>query len=588
MKRKHLTLFILSLIFTGPCFQRSNAQDIDYKGFPEWSWHKEGNTEYYLYTPKGMVPGKKYPVALFLHGCCGVDDHATLRNCVDPPVRMWHNFGENIQRIPTYIISPATSRGWSQHIPDLKKVMDSLVEKQNGDARRIYICGFSMGGEGTFTFINQYPDYFAAAMTIGMKFHGDSVKVKNLPMWLNQGETDWFSRALRKQVKSIRVLNGSVSDTGSTWETGVNPRYTNFKGFGHGVQWEATTRQDMLTWAYAQINDGNKYPNVFFNSPAYGATVIQGKSIKLDIEANDPDGSIAKVNVFVNHILVKSISEKPYIIEIKPIRGRNFIEAIAVDNKGKARSATLVVKTIVPLKIITQLLPAATAGKYYKTKLFAEGYGEIRFTALPGNLPEGLQLYPDGTLKGAPLMKGPNTIKFRASDSTGTVAGALNLLVKQKPQGDVLISNAVNANGLKYRVSKIVKGETPNFNSKDTVLSTFTEEINFSDPGKYAGVAYIKTDINDTARVTPAFLSFDVDENVTLLVAYECLDLHHHSTIPGWLGKFEKQKGQIVAQYRYFNVYAKKYPKGKIVLPGADARHNGVGTNYFVMVKKQE
>ncbi|MEJ7588886.1 MAG: hypothetical protein WKI04_15125 [Ferruginibacter sp.] len=47
------------------------AQDIDYKGLPQWSWHKEDSTEYYLYTPSNMEPGKKYPVALFMHGCCG-------------------------------------------------------------------------------------------------------------------------------------------------------------------------------------------------------------------------------------------------------------------------------------------------------------------------------------------------------------------------------------------------------------------------------------------------------------------------------------------------------------------------------------
>ncbi|MEO7048229.1 MAG: hypothetical protein ABI091_23220, partial [Ferruginibacter sp.] len=69
------------------------AQEIDYKGLPEWSWHKQDSTEYYLYTPKNVKTNKKYPVVLFMHGCCGVNDHATLRNCVDPPVRMWHNFG---------------------------------------------------------------------------------------------------------------------------------------------------------------------------------------------------------------------------------------------------------------------------------------------------------------------------------------------------------------------------------------------------------------------------------------------------------------------------------------------------------------
>jgi predicted peptidase len=116
---------------------------IDYKGFPQWSWHKEDSTEYYLYTPSNMKPGDKYPISLFMHGCCGDSYHATLRNTVDPPLRMWHNFGANTQTIPTYIIAPATSKGWTQHFTNLKKVMDELVANHNGDPQRIYVCGFS-------------------------------------------------------------------------------------------------------------------------------------------------------------------------------------------------------------------------------------------------------------------------------------------------------------------------------------------------------------------------------------------------------------------------------------------------------------
>lgn len=82
------------------------SQEIDYKGFPQWSWHKQDTTEYFLYTPDNIKSGKKVPIALFMHGCCGDSYAATLRNCVDPPVRMWHNFGENTQSEPIYMIIP--------------------------------------------------------------------------------------------------------------------------------------------------------------------------------------------------------------------------------------------------------------------------------------------------------------------------------------------------------------------------------------------------------------------------------------------------------------------------------------------------
>ena len=51
-----------------------------------------------------------------------------------------------------------------------------------------------------------------------------------------------------------------------------------------------------------------------------------------------------------------------------------------------------------------------------------------------------------------------------------------------------------------------------------------TEEINFSNVNKYEGLTYIKTDVNDTSKTAPDFLSFDIDEDATIYVAYEKLD----------------------------------------------------------------
>ena len=331
-KIKRRSLFFTCLVFATLI---AYSQEIDYKGLPEWSWHKQDSTEYYLYTPAGIDSTKKYPIALALHGCCGQDYHATLRNTVDPIVRMWHNFGTNTQTVPTYIIAPKTSQGWEQHFTNLKKVIDDIIAFQHGDPQRIYVCGFSMGGEGTFSIIQQYPDYFAAAITMGMSFKGDSTKVKDIPIWANQGETDWWSRFLKKQVAAIRALNGYTSDTGSTWVTGVNPMYSNFKGIDHGVQWAAASTQDLTGWAYSKINDGNKCPVIFFVKPEYKKFVNEDRPLEVEIDAKDRDGSIANVDVYLNKKLLRSINKPPYKLIVTPAKGDNILEAVAFDNKGE-------------------------------------------------------------------------------------------------------------------------------------------------------------------------------------------------------------------------------------------------------------
>lgn len=582
MKKLFAFLFILPAHYL--C-----AQQIDYKGLPQWSWHITDSTEYYLYTPSDMKKNRKYPVVLVMHGCCGEDDHARLRNTVDPIVRMWHNFSNNTQKTPTYIIAPATSQGWQRHFNDLKKITDSLIADGKADPQRIYVCGFSMGAEGAFDMVQQYPGYFAAAITMGMAFHGDSTKVKDIPMWCNQGETDYFSKSLRKNVADIRHLNGAVNDTGATWISGVNPRYSNFKGYDHGVMWVAASTQDLTGWAYSKINDGNIYPTVFFKTPSYKQVAEAGEKINVEITAHDADGSIKKVEVFYNGKSVKTFKKAPYKLVLRARGGDNIIKAVAYDDKDKTSTAETILRVNVKPSMSWQFLYDAQVGKFYSAKINASGgNGVLTFITEETKLPPGLHLYPDGTLKGIPLIAGSNypvAVKVYDEDND-TAAYTFNLRVPLKSRSDIVVTNAVSANGIPYRVSTMMLGESPIFDSKDTVLTTATEEINFSDIGKYEGLTFIKTNINEKDTAADNFLSFITDEGAIVYVAYETLDSNYHSTIPAWLNDYQKEDGQIAAQYRYYNVYSKSFPAGKITLPAADAKANNVGTGYFVMIKK--
>lgn len=582
MKRLPFTLAALLL----PVFLFSQ---IDYKGFPQWSLQKKDSTEYALYTPSKIEAGKKYPIALFMHGCCGVDYHASLRNAVDPPARMWHNFGANKQQIPTYIISPATSRGWKQHFKNLKAVMDDLIANHQGDPQRIYVCGFSMGGRGTYEIIQEYPNYFAAAIAMGMDFSGDSALVKDIPLWMNQGETDWWTRNMRKQVAAIRVLNGLAVDTGFTWVTGVNPRYTNFKGIGHAEQWPTASTQDITAWAYSKINDGNKYPVVYFTPVQNPVVAEPGKQIKLSVKATDPDGSISKVEVYVNNKLIQTITSGPFGFSFTPSKGDNKVEAIAFDNGGKQSTALIRVKTNIQPLFTAGNIESGSAGEYYYQKIKATGNGELNFFLENKNaLPTGIKLYPDGTIKGITVKKGNYKFEILLKDEDGESVRQVFLLnIKPKKPGTVLIDDIKAASGAEYRVFKMRLGAEPFFNSKDTSLTTNLEEINFSDVSKYDGLSYIQTNSNDADTSLNDFLLFNIDEDAIVYIAYEKLDYTMHSTVPPWLNDFTKETGEIIAQYRYFDVYSRKYKKGKVSLPAAEAKRNGVSSNYFVMLKKQ-
>ena len=576
-------------IFSGPALMiffalivTSSFAQIDYKGFPQWSWHKQDSTEYYLYTPSNLKQGELYPIAVFLHGCCGSSYKATLRNAVDPPARMWHNFGANTQTIPTYIISPATSRGWRQHIDNLKKVIDDLVKNHQGDPRRIYISGFSMGGDGTVAFIEKYPELFAAALPMGMDFRADLNTIKDIPIWTNKGETDWWARGLNKKVAAMRKLNGDDADSSANFITGVNPRLTEFKGVGHGVQWVAASTQDLTGWAYSKVNDGNKYPVVFLTSPQYKTVVADGKIVKLSVEAHDPDGTIKTVEMYVNGKLSKKFTTDPFDATIVAGKGDTKVEAIAFDDKGKSSTAVTIIKVNIPARILTKELTKARQAAFYSMPLVADGNGEKTFS-VAGNtsLPDGLKLTSRGIIRGIPVVAGSHKVSIEVKDEDGDVAVSdFELVVGKKSSPDVLVTNAKNYAGKKFPVSKVAIGESAHGDRGD-------DEVTFSNVGRFEGLTLIQTDVSDTITAKPHYMEFEVDEDVTVYVAYETLDNLLKSSIPDWLKEFRKEDGsQIVTQYFYYNVYSKHFPKGKVILPDAEEKTNGVSTNYFVMVKK--
>ncbi len=560
----------------------ATAQKLDYKGLPQWSQQQEGITNYWLYTPDNLEEGKVYPIALFLHGCCPEDEVLRPRSTVDPPLRMWHHFGENTQAIPTYIIAPVSKRGWTQHIDNLKKVMDDLVTYKQGDAQRIYITGFSMGGGGTWQFLNRYPDYFAAAIPMGSNLRGNIENLKDIPVWANIGENDRNAGPLKDSIVVFRAVNGDPRGA-YEWVTGVNPRYTEHDGIGHGVQWNAVSSQDLLSWAYDKKNDGNAYPVVYFKSPGQLQTFEAGEKVPFELFAGDSDSKIEKIEVYLNGSLVANLVQPPYSGQVGIEPGDNVLMGKACDQQGKSSTATVLIRTDIEPEFLTGILPVARQGELLKVPVEVRGNQDVTFRLSTGSdpLPEDLSLSPSGILEGIPVVTGDFDFTVSVSDADGDQAEKeFGLIIEPKNKNEVIVSNVTASNGKRYHISKLKKGSPP-FSGKNS-------ETNISDPSVYEGITYIMTDHGDRDSTDTDYLSFDVDEDVIVYIAYEKCDHLYHSSIPDWLKDYRKEEcGQIVTEYFYFDTYSKTFPKGRITLPGANASNNNVNNNFMVLVRMQ-
>lgn len=83
-----------------------------------------------------------------------------------------------------------TDSFWVAKIESLKAFIDTMIEHYDIDRKRIYLCGASMGGYGTWYTAMAYPELFAAIAPCcggGMPWNA---KVLTMPIWAFHGLQD--------------------------------------------------------------------------------------------------------------------------------------------------------------------------------------------------------------------------------------------------------------------------------------------------------------------------------------------------------------------------------------------------------------
>lgn len=125
---------------------------------------------------------------------------------------------------------------WVARIESIKKFIDMMIEKYNVDTDRIYICGLSMGGYGTWYTAMAYPEMFAAIAPCcggGMAWYS---QVLQMPVWAFHGLEDGVVSANQtiEMVEKLKTFN-------------KNLRYDLYEGIGHN-SWEKAFSEETLNW----------------------------------------------------------------------------------------------------------------------------------------------------------------------------------------------------------------------------------------------------------------------------------------------------------------------------------------------------
>jgi predicted peptidase len=169
---------------------------------------------YLLYLPEEYGTSDKiYPVIMLLHGAGNRGDDLELLK-VDGLLKILSSKKE----FPFIVIAPQCplNSRWPEQFNELITILDEVRKNYRVDTTRIYLSGWSMGGEGTWKFAMKYPERFAAIAPIcGLGYPRLADKLKTTPIWVFHGDKDPvnpFSES-DEMVKLLKSIGAEVKFT---------------------------------------------------------------------------------------------------------------------------------------------------------------------------------------------------------------------------------------------------------------------------------------------------------------------------------------------------------------------------------------
>lgn len=161
--------------------------------------YRDGNLmmPYRFYVPKGTGP---VPLVVYMHGADATGRDNDLQLSMHDIGTMfarddWQN------RHPCYILAPQCTNGLHWSMPQVRNALQSLIgyfvtANPRIDKRKIYVYGYSAGAVGLLEILKEYPDYYAAAISIcGATSPHNIEKIRSTPLWLIHAADDRIVKA---------------------------------------------------------------------------------------------------------------------------------------------------------------------------------------------------------------------------------------------------------------------------------------------------------------------------------------------------------------------------------------------------------
>ena len=154
-----------------------------------------------------------------------------------------------------------------------------------------------------------------------------------------------------------------VSEDGTHWESMVERMFEdggiddfpNFGGYGRyvrvwgirrGTQWGVSLWEVQVYGVPADVV--NQHPQLALTSPPNAMEFLAPANLEIRAEASDPDGTITRVDFYINNTYHVTDNEAPYTALYVAQAGSYYIRATAVDDQGATASQVVNVTVVQP------------------------------------------------------------------------------------------------------------------------------------------------------------------------------------------------------------------------------------------------
>ncbi|MDX2109815.1 MAG: Ig-like domain-containing protein [Verrucomicrobiota bacterium] len=183
-------------------------------------------------------------------------------------------------------------------------------------------------------------------------------------------QLDWTSEISEGLDEQPYILTAAVLRNSIIWD--ANP--DNIEVLEVDVTPVALSKDVSVT---VEKGSAGTSPTVKIIDPVTDSKYSRGTSLDINVEADDTDGVIKKVEVFYNNILIEQVDKAPYIVSWNPPSANTYkLTAIATDNLGNATTSaevSVVITTPVgTLPTVGLITPADAASFTSASKILLE------------------------------------------------------------------------------------------------------------------------------------------------------------------------------------------------------------------------